>query len=91
MWKSCNSLLRMRSKGWRNNLLAQEMFVTETNITVMHVTLFKGFNCKKFEGIELETRYEEYIGVFIITYENNESQLRFQHSVLIPGRAAVRR
>ena len=55
----------------------------------MHVTVFTGFSCKKFEVMELKIRYEEYIGVFIITYENNKSQLRFQHSVLIPGRAAA--
>jgi hypothetical protein len=41
----------------------------------MHVKVFTGFSCKKFEGMELETRYEEYIGVFIITYKNNKSQL----------------
>ena len=54
MWKRCNSLLRMRSKGWRNNLLAQEMFITETNIIVKHVTVFTGFSYEKFGEMVLK-------------------------------------
>jgi hypothetical protein len=37
MWKSCNSLLRMRSKSWRNKLLTQKIFVTEIKASQLYI------------------------------------------------------